>query len=188
MSHQHIKSILVTSPAVHEGKTFVASNLALVLAQSGKKVLLADFDLRRPCIKEIFKPLHPELVSENGNSYIMPHFDLLYSQKNNLFLLYTEKITQNPSRVIESSGFEKMLLSLHEEFDHIICDTPPVLPAIDASLIAEKCNAALITVKTQKTEKQNLMETKNLLLNSRVKLLGVVMNNHLSKKWFHLHT
>jgi capsular exopolysaccharide synthesis family protein len=164
--------ILVTSSAQGEGKTFVATNLAISLALTDKKVLLIELDLRRPNLGGVFN-----LRSDFGISdYLMKLStaeQIIYRTEvsPNLFLIPCGEIPQNPSELISNGRLDELLQTVEKSYDYIIIETAPVGPVTDAYIISKLCDSTLFIVRQDKTLKEDL---KKLETNLRIRSLSNV--------------
>lgn len=171
-----VKVIVVTSTGPSEGKSTVASNLAVVTAQEGKKTLLIDCDLRKPVQHKRF-----------GLSNVTGLSDLLAGETtfvevvqksgiNNLLVLTAGTKPPNPSELISSSKMKQFINTLRESLDFIIIDTPPILLVTDSQLLASFTDGYILTVASGETDRNAAAKSKELLNNVNAKILGVVLN------------
>lgn len=173
----NIRSIVVTSPNPAEGKSTVASNLAIVFAQQGKRVLLIDSDLRLPTIHYTF---HVENLV--GLSNILTRQATLEkavrtTMQENLWVLTSGPIPPNPSELLGSRGMSTLLEKAKIEYDLIIFDSPPVLAVTDAQLLSNSTDGVVLVINSGKTQKDSAKKAKGLLESANAKILGVVLNN-----------
>ncbi|MGW6435869.1 CpsD/CapB family tyrosine-protein kinase [Peribacillus butanolivorans] len=173
---KEIKTIVVTSAEPNDGKSTTAANLAIVLAQEEKKVLLVDADLRKPSIHYAFN-----LSNIHGlTSVLTKKMDLrktiLNSNVLNLDILTSGPIPPNPSELLNSKAMETAINELKGIYDYIIFDTPPVLLVTDSQIVANKCDGVIMVVASGKTNKQSAVKAKELLEKANTALLGVVLN------------
>jgi capsular exopolysaccharide synthesis family protein len=178
---KEIKTIVVTSSEPSEGKSTTAANLAIVLAQQGKSVLLVDADLRKPTIHHMFT-----ISNLNGLTSVLTKDSSLnnaYSmtQVPNLDVLPSGPIPPNPSDLLDSNAMELLMEELTEMYDYVVFDTPPVLAVTDPQILANKCDGVVMIVASGKTNRDRAMKAKDLLEKANSKLLGVVMNGVESK-------
>lgn len=170
-----IKTIVVTSSLIGEGKSTVVGNLAYSLNQDGSRVLVIDCDLRKPSIHENFL-----LSNEKGLTDILVGKSDLKSVtkkiEESLFLITAGTIPPNPSEILGSSAMEDLIEELSTNFDYIILDTPPVLPVSDALLLASKADATLMVVKARKTKEKIIKESYTQLMDARANVIGTVLN------------
>ncbi len=173
------KTIMITSSVPGEGKSFVSSNLATVLAQNNKKVLLLDCDMRLGRIHKIFN-----LSNKKGLSSLIVELkdDVAYEefiQKTNiknLFVLTRGVVPPNPSELLASPRFAKLINDLRGIFDHIILDSVPVNGLSDALIITRSADKVIVVSRYGKTDIEDLQITKKALENVNAKVAGVVFN------------
>ena len=141
------RSILITSTGPREGKSIVLSNLAIVLAQTGKKVLLIDADIRKPRIHELFDlKLLPGLTDIlQGENNIEPIIQS--TSVENLSIITSGDIPQNPSELLSSKRIQLMIESLKKKFDYILFDSPPIMVVTDPIILAKYVDDVLIVIK-----------------------------------------
>jgi capsular exopolysaccharide synthesis family protein len=170
------KKIAVTSPNPAEGKTTTVINTAIALSQTGAQVLIIDADMRKPKVHQIFN-------YENGvglSTFLSGHGDLesivKKSEVPNLFYIPSGPVPPNPSELLGSNLFKKMLESLEARFDHILLDSPPVLGFADAIILSTSVNGVILTVLGGKTPRETLQRAREALQQTHTKILGVVIN------------
>jgi protein-tyrosine kinase len=173
---ESIKTLLITSSGPAEGKSTTVANLAVVFAQQGKKVLLIDADLRKPTVHYTFQVENLIGLTNVLTKQATIEEAVTQSKVENLFLLTSGPIPPNPAEQLGSKAMEELLTTTTEEFDMIIFDTPPVLAVTDAQILANKCDGTILVVNSGKTEIEPAIKAKELLLSSKGKLLGVVLN------------
>ncbi|WP_342541574.1 CpsD/CapB family tyrosine-protein kinase [Paenisporosarcina sp. FSL H8-0542] len=178
---KELKSIIITSPNPGEGKSTTIANLAIVFAQQGKKVLLVDADLRKPTIHYTFninntKGLTNLLMKKASLGDVIQQTPVL-----NLFLLPSGTIPPYPAELLQSEMMSQLMDRLKASFDLILFDTPPILAVADAQILANKSDGSILVVKSGSTEKEGAVRSKDILMSSRSKLLGVVLNNKMMK-------
>lgn len=171
------KILMVTSAAPGEGKSTTVANLAVVYAQSDKKVILIDADLRKPT-------LHHTLQKSNraGLSHVLtgqaPYQSVIQnSPLDNLDLITSGPIPPNPSELLSSPKMKGLLDSLAELYDIILFDAPPVLAVTDSQVLSAYCNGVILVVHSGKTKKEALLKAKSNLERAQARVLGVVLNN-----------
>ena len=171
------QTLLVTSANPGEGKSTTAANLALVMAQAGKKVVLVDSDLRRPSLHRLFG-----LSNEQGLTNLLlstqPSVDG-YAQRtrfDNLTVVTSGPLPPNPSELLASRRLDSLLDGLKTQADVVILDSPPTLPVTDACILAAKVDGTMLVVDSSKTRSQALRRAKEALTKSKTRLLGAVLN------------
>lgn len=175
------KVILVTSSEPGEGKTTTSGNIALALAQSDKKVIIVDCDLRKPSIHKRFK-----LSNEVGLSEVILGKESItfagQKYSDNLTVLTSGKIPPNPSEMLASKNMTSLVEALKKVFDYVILDTPPVLAVTDAQIIATKADGVVLVVRAEKTKKDTVKSALELLKKVNANILGTVLNGTEMKK------
>lgn len=169
-----IKTILVTSSGPSEGKSTTTGNLALTMAQSDKKVLIVDCDLRKPTVHKKFsisneKGLSNYLIGEVGLD------DVIVKHSENLYLLTSGIIPPNPAEMLSSKKMKEFLDLMKEKFDTVIIDSPPVLAVTDAQILSTEVEGVLLVAASGQTEKEALIRAKELLLKVKANILGVIL-------------
>lgn len=168
----------MTSANRGEGKSTTAINLSYVLAESGKRVLLIDGDLRVPSIAKKM-----ELAAAPGLSNLLMEQESLdlsvfrSSVLSNWYIVPSGELPPNPSELLGSRRMENLLKVLSEKFDYIIVDLPPVNLVSDALAISKLITGMIVVVKEDHTEKRELEQCYRQLSLSNVKVLGCVLNN-----------
>ena len=174
-SDKLIKTIVVTSSLIGEGKSTVVGNLAYSLNQDGSRVLVIDCDLRKPSIHENFL-----LSNEKGLTDILVGKSDLKSVtkkiEESLFLITAGSIPPNPAEILGSKAMEDLIEELSTNFDYIILDTPPILPVSDTLLLASKADATLIVVNARKTKEKMVKESYSKLVEARANVIGTILN------------
>jgi len=186
-----VKSILTVSGAPQEGKSVTTANLAVVFAQTRKKILLVDVDLRRPAIHELFG-----LTLEPGLTEVLfGEVDLSNAIRKtfleNLDILPCGAIPLNPTELIGSSTMKNLKNDLDKMYDIILYDSPPILLFTDSELLVAMVDAVILIVKTGSTTFDSLEHTVDIIEGIRLNLAGVVVNeyelNRLHRGYYHLH-
>lgn len=168
----------LTSANRGEGKSTTAINLSYVLAESGKRVLLIDGDMRVPSIAKKM-----ELAAAPGLSNLLMEQESLdlsvfrSTVLNNWYIVPSGELPPNPSELLGSRRMENLLVALSEKFDYIVVDLPPVNLVSDALAISKFITGMIVVVKEDQTEKRELEQCYRQLSLSNVKVLGCVMNN-----------
>jgi polysaccharide biosynthesis transport protein len=174
------KTILITSAVPNEGKTTVTSNLAVTMALAGARVLLADCDLRRGGVSELFKlPATPGL-SEALRGKLHWRDAVQETSTRNLDLLARGEVFDQTSEMLLSKTAEEMLKEMGEEYDYVIFDSAPVLVADDTASFAPKLDAVLFVVRMSSTMARLSGKALDLLYERQVNIGGVILNRSSS--------
>lgn len=172
-----LDSILVTSSSPGEGKSTTTSNLAVVMAQTGKRVVLVDADLRRPSQQKIFGKNNNQGLTTALLDTNMPVTSHLQATRvPGLQLMLSGPMPPNPSELLNSERMSRVLEELKEVADLIIVDTPPVLTVADAAILANKVNGSALIAETGETRMESLVEAKDRLARANPNILGTVLN------------
>ena len=180
LSKKH-KVIIVTSFLEGEGKSVVAGNLALSLAKGYKKVLLIDFNMRRPSLHRKFN-----LSSINGISDYLTNrasfCDIVEKYTENLYIISAGIGADNPSEILSSNEVDLFLNNVKNEVDYVIIDTPPLKTSVDAQILSMKSDGVILVVNSNKTKSEELAEAIDKINKVDGKILGIVMNDVKEKK------
>jgi capsular exopolysaccharide synthesis family protein len=171
------RTIVVTSPTPGDGKSTLASNLAISMAQAGKRTLLLDADFRRPVQHRMF-----ELKDESGLTAVLAGQEPLSKAirrtvVEGLDLLPAGPLPLNPSELLNGDSFASILEELTQKYDHIILDCPPVIAVTDARILGAVCDLSLLVLRAGKTTRQGAEMARTGLLSVGSRLLGVVVND-----------
>ncbi|MQW92649.1 polysaccharide biosynthesis tyrosine autokinase [Acinetobacter wanghuae] len=169
--------IAISGPAPEVGKSFITTNLAVILAQGGKRVLVIDADMRRGYLHKYFDQVTSPGLSEMllGSSSL--NDVIKASTLDNLFFMPRGKSPTNPSELLGSQKFKQTLELLSEQYDHILIDTPPTLAVTDGVIIAQYAGVNLLVVRHAKTHMKELEITINRLEQANVKVNGIILND-----------
>lgn len=171
------KVITVTSCVENEGKSTVVLNLAVSLAEAGKKVIVLDADLRksellnRVSVKSEVKGLSFYLSNQVKLEDVICATDI-----ENLHLVFSGPVPPNPSELIESSYFKDMIQFLSQKYDYVLIDTPPLGSVIDSAIAAEVSDGAILVIESERVSYRLAREVKIQLEKSNCPILGVVLN------------
>ena len=175
---RELRRFVVASPAAADTDHSIAANLAVVIAQSGKRVCLVDADLRRPSLHELFG-----LAQEPGVTTYMLGRDesvkiLLHDTAvAGLALMPSGALPPNPADILGSQKMSTLLDQLEHLVDVIILQAPPVTVAVDASVLAAQTEGLLLVVRTGHTRRDRVEQAKELLARFKVRLLGAVLTD-----------
>jgi capsular exopolysaccharide synthesis family protein len=167
---------LVSSPLPQEGKTVTVSNLAVAFAQTGKKVLVIDADLRKPMQHRIFK-----IKNQNGlSSFLSGHFDgniINETQMPKVYLINAGPAPNDPMKLLGSDKMTALVDSLKQHFEYILIDTPPILLLSDAVVLGPKTDGIILVVWGGRTPREALRQSREKLDSHKIKCLGVIINS-----------
>ena len=171
------KTLLVTSPSPGDGKTTMASNLAVAIAQSGRRVLLIDADMRKPMQHRIFN-----LKDEVGlSSVLLGQSKLEQSIQRtaieNFDVLPCGPLPPNPSEILNSQQFLDMVNLLCLRYDQVVIDSPPVEPVTDARILAASCDVTVLVLRAEKSTRRLSAHARDALIGVGANLLGCVVND-----------
>lgn len=172
-----MRSLLVTSATPGEGKTTTAANLAVVLAQSGRSVILIDADIRKPQQHKIFHlPKSPGLTDAMVTTNSPLAFFLHDTEVPNLRVMTSGKEAPNPAELLGSKRMKQVIESLNGEADVLIFDAPPLLAVTDAQVLASQVQGVLLVVNTEKTPRAVVARAAEALMRGNGRLFGAVLN------------
>jgi len=170
------RSVVVTSTGPGEGKTVVAANLAVALAQAGQRVLLVDADMRKPRVHAVFgKPQQPGLSNVLvGNA--KSSGALYKTTVAGLWVMPAGLHPPNPAELLASKRFNDFMSSLAEHFDWVIVDTPPVMAVTDSAIVGHIANGVLFVIGAEMTSRYAAQRALEQLQHARAKFVGAVLN------------
>jgi capsular exopolysaccharide synthesis family protein len=173
------KTILVTSAMPSEGKTTVATNLAIAMAQNGQRTVLVDADLKKPSVHKLFGASR-----ENGLSEILAgkvegdlESHLFKTETENLYVLTSGTRPPNPVDLLDSAVMRRLLTTLAAHFDHVVLDSTPTLDLADTGVLFPHVDGVVVVVKPGKTPRATLVRMRQLVTGLGGHVLGVVLNN-----------
>ncbi len=172
-----LQNILVTSASPSEGKSTTVANLAVTLAQTSKKVIVVDADLRRPTQHNLFDmPNNFGLTTAvlDNESPVVAH--LQETKVPGLSLLSSGPLPPNPSELLNSHRMQQVMQDLANEADYVIYDSPPVLTVADAAIMAPKMSGCLLVVKAAQTRRDALIDGVERLAKADALIFGAVIN------------
>jgi tyrosine-protein kinase Etk/Wzc len=174
---QTLRSIVVTSAAPSEGKTTTAANLAVSFAQQGMRVLIADCDLRRSRLHKMFGVAREPGVTECVLGQLDTDSAPLETSVTGLYVLPSGQLPPNPSELLGGERMRKTLAAFSEAFDLIILDTPPLLAASDAAILATLADGVVLVVRAGVTEAEAGQQAMQQLISVGARVVGAVLND-----------
>ena len=174
---QTLRTVLVTSASPGEGKTTTAANLAVSFAHHGMRVLLVDCDLRRGRMHKIFQvPREPGLtelvIGHEESEAVIRQTDI-----TGLYVVASGNLPPNPSELLGGDRMRKVLTSLSEAFDLIVLDTPPLLAASDAAILATLSDGVVLVLRAGSTEGDAAQQAIQQLSGVGARVVGAVLND-----------
>lgn len=175
---RQVRVVQVTSPSPGEGKTMVATNLAVAFAQAGDRVVLVSADLRRPRMEEVLNvPLTPGLTAVLIGDVTLPQAIQAAEGVPNLSVLPAGHPPPNPSELLSGERARRLIDVLGQTYDVVVVDCPPVLPVTDSLVMARMVDATLLVTSANKTSKRSLTRAVELLRQVNAPLSGTVLNS-----------
>lgn len=168
--------IMITGPSPEVGKTFVSMNLAVVMANAGKRTLLIDGDLRRGDINKFLHQTRRNGLSELISQTIDLNSAIKPIPQANIDFISTGEIPPNPSELLLHERFGQLLETVSKQYDLVIVDSPPILAATDAAIIGRLTSATLMVVKSGTHPIRELEQSVKKLAQAGVNLKGVIFN------------
>jgi capsular exopolysaccharide synthesis family protein len=170
------QAVLVTAPSAGCGASAIAANFALAAAHTGRSVALVDGDLRAPALHEMFSvepdpglvhALNCDLALDTAGMPSLP----------GIALIPAGGVPENPSELLDSARFDRLLGELRERFDLIVIDSPPVLDFTDASVLASRCDGSIVAVRADRTARADAAACVEALRRAGSHVLGVVLTD-----------
>jgi len=170
----NVRLLQFSSPEPGDGKTTTISNLAIAIAQSGKKVLLIDADMRRPTVHDMFR-----LSQEAGLSdVLLGEIEWMNVIKTTPFATLSVMTAglspANPAELLSGSGFDGLMRQVRDEYDLVLIDSPPVLAVTDPCVIAPQTDAMVLVVRMEKNKRASVTHAREQLDAYGVRLLGAI--------------
>ncbi|HEY2090757.1 MAG TPA: polysaccharide biosynthesis tyrosine autokinase [Thermoanaerobaculia bacterium] len=171
------KVMVITSTFAREGKTTTSINLATVLAQMGKPVLLIDADLRRPRIQKVFR----DKMNLGLVNYLAANIDvddvIQPTEVPNLSVILSGPTPPNPSELLASDRMKHLIEEMRGRFAYVIFDSPPVMAVTDAIVLSSKADGVVLTVHGGNTPRDLVQRAAEKLRQSNIPVLGALLNN-----------
>jgi succinoglycan biosynthesis transport protein ExoP len=173
---KRLQVIECTSPNQGDGKSTLAANLAVSIAQTNRSVLLVDCDMRRPRLHEMFALQNTIGLADIIGSEAEPWDAIQATEIEKLSVLPCGTVPDNPAELLTSPKFESFLALIRERFDYIILDCPPILAVADPCIIAPRVDGVVLAVRISKDSRPQALRAKQLLAELAAPVLGVVVN------------
>ena len=173
---KELKTIAITSCTPNEGKSMTVANLAIVLTQAGKSVLIMDCDMRNPTVHKNFN-LSNKVGLSNCISMGTAVADAVQATAiEGLDALTAGVIPPNPSELLGSERMQNILQRAKVEYDYVLIDTPPVLPVTDSLVLGRMVDGLILVIDSGEIKVEMAREVKNQLVHAGANILGVVLN------------
>lgn len=175
------QTLMVTSPNPLEGKSLTTSNLAVVLAQSGLRVIIVDADLRRPVVHRIFDLPNRQGLSNaalSGNDSIEAFIQT--PKIENLRVLTSGPSLPNPAQFLSSERMKEIIAELKSIADIVVFDSPPCLPVADSTILGTEVDGTILVLAAGRTRTSDARQAADLLRRVHINLIGAVLNRQLS--------
>ncbi len=173
-----LRCISVTSTIPSEGKSLVASNLAIVMAQTGLKTLLVDADLRRPSVHKAFQLQSPIGLSAYLADRVRGVSEIAHSTEvPNLDVVCCGAIPSNPSELIGSKRMFQFLEEVSQKYDRVILDCPPISAVADPLVIGSMCDGILFVTKFNKIRREHAQRSVQRIQDAGIHIIGLVLND-----------
>ncbi|MDJ0755502.1 MAG: CpsD/CapB family tyrosine-protein kinase [Ardenticatenaceae bacterium] len=170
-----LRTLVITSPAPNEETAVMAANLAVTIAQSGRKIVLVECDLRRPSLHTLLeKPVEPGLTNTLLGDEDLP---LQQTAVENLWLLASGPKPPNPADLLGSRKIDLMIETLLDQVDMVLFHAPPVIAVTDATVLGAKVDGILLVIESGQTRRDHAQKAKEMLEKARVRIVGVALTN-----------
>lgn len=182
-SGDNIHSITITSSVPNEGKSSVAFNLARTLAENEKKILLVDCDLRKSVMVGKY---HMEGVDKGMTHYLTgqaTYDEVIYAtEEDGFYIAVAGPLSPDPIRLLNSKLFENFVKYAKERFDYVVIDTPPLGLVVDAVIIGQITDGAVVVIEQGVIKKKIVQDVVKQLKMGDIRILGAVLNKIDEKK------
>ena len=172
-----IKVIALTSTVPNEGKSSVSFNLAASIAESGKRVIFLDTDLRKSVLVGRYKINKAVKGLTHYLSGVNPFDEVVYATNvDNLHVVFSGPVPPNPAELLGNKYFKKLIDDLRKTYDYVIIDTPPIGSVIDAAIVAQECDGVILVVSSGEISYKAVQKSKDQMEKSNCRILGAVLN------------
>jgi capsular exopolysaccharide synthesis family protein len=173
---QPCRSVMISSAGPMDGKSTITANLAVVMAQAGKKTLLVDCDLRKPVQHQIFG-----VPNRRGfTNCLLEHLDVeevaIQGIVENLTILTSGPIPANPAEILGFEGTRNLWQDFIKRYEYVFIDAPPVLAVTDAVILSTQVDGVILVVSSANTRIDKAKEAHEQLIKSNARIIGVILN------------
>lgn len=172
-----LKTLMVTSATLGEGKSTISTNLAVEYANEGLKVLLVDANLRRPAVHKIFGISNQVGLSSWLGHQVKDVNKIIHPVIGNLLIMPSGPTPPNPAELLDSQLMTSFLNAAKAQFGVVIVDTPAALPVTDSRLLADKIDGTVLVVRQNVVQKAAVRDAVSVLKRSHATILGAVLND-----------
>lgn len=173
-----LRSLLVVAPAIDPDTATTLANLAVIMSEGGRKVILVEGDLRKPALHQIFGASNDSglssLFADNASGTELP---LQASGVEHVQLLPSGPLPPNPSILLGSGRMDELIAALTDRADMVLFSAPPVMAVTDAALLAARVDGTLLVLRAGATEREHAQRAKDLLDKVNARLVGAVLTN-----------
>lgn len=173
---KRLQVIECTSPNQGDGKSTLAANLAVSIAQTGRKVLIVDCDMRRPRLHDMFALTNTAGLADIIGGEMEPWDVIQTTEVENLSALPCGHVPDNPAELLTVPAFENFIALCRDRYEYIILDCPPVLAVADPCIVAPRVDGVVLAVRISKDSRPQTLRAKQLLAEVGAPVLGVVVN------------
>jgi capsular exopolysaccharide synthesis family protein len=187
---QDVRVVMFTSVGENEGKSTVTLSLAKSYAELGKKVLVIEADMRKSVMAgRNTDAMNPKGLSEVLNGLAKLEDVVCQAENTSVYTLFAGQYPPNPVELLSGKYFTDLMVLAREKFDYVIVDTPPLGRVVDAAVIAQNCDGAVLLIGHNKIPYHSAQEVIAQIRKSNCKMLGVVRNNSSvnSHTYYHHH-
>lgn len=182
-SSKQVKVVLLTSCYPNEGKSDIAFSLSLEMGKTGKRVLLMDADIRKSnFIKRYSVNQTIQGLSQYLSGQVERQWITYQTNFPNVDMIFAGPLAPNPSELLSDPAFGELLEEKRKEYDYIFIDTPPIGNMIDAAIVAEKSDGAVLVIESEAVSYSVAQKSLSQLERSGCKILGAVLNKVDMKK------
>ena len=172
-----IKVIMLTSTTPNEGKSSVSFNLAVSLAEAGKKVIFIDADLRKSVLVGRYKINKSVKGLTHFLSGLNKFEEVMYATNvNNLHVVLSGPVAPNPTELLGNKTFKTLIKVLRESYDYVIIDTPPLGSVIDSAIVAQECDGTVFVISANSVSYKYAQKAVEQINKTDCKILGAVLN------------
>lgn len=173
--------IMMTSPSPGDGKSTMVCNLAVSLAQVGRKVLLVDGDLRRPTVAKTFGITAPNGLTDYLKEKTDFHSCCHPCEQENLTICPDGVVTSHPAELLQSERFTEFLSEARASFDIVLIDAPPLLAVADPAIIGSVVDGCFLTVRIERNNRTLVERACEILADNSTSLDGIIINSLASQ-------